>query len=385
MIMDTVTVIALLLFWLTAVLTLWTYFGYALALKILGFFFTRPVRKADISPGITIIITAHNEEKRIAQKIDNTLGIDYPSDKREIIVVSDGSTDRTEEIVRSYADRGVRLLAIPERHGKHYGQGQGIKTAAHDIIVLTDATTFLDRDGVKTIIRNFADESVGCVSSVDGLKSGDASGSGEGAYVNYEMTLRRLESAVGSLVGVSGSFFALRKHLCQGWIDHLSADFFMPLLTYQQGYRAVLEPEAFGWYDVNRDPALEFRRKVRTIVHGLEVLFRFKKMLNPWQYGFYSFKLASHKLSRWLVPFYLAVFFAASLGLSSSYPFYAVILWGQIAFYGLAAAGWLFKPLTGLALFRIPFFFVMANYSILVSWYYYRKGQEFVTWEPTRR
>lgn len=374
-----------ILFWLAAALTFWTYFGYLLALRILSAFIGKPVARADIHPPISVIITVYNEEKRIAQKLENTLALDYPQDMMEIIVVSDGSTDRTEEIVNSYADRGVRLLAIEGRNGKHFGQGRGIRSATNDIVVLTDATTFLEKNGIANIIRNFADPTIGCVSSEDRMKSVGSSGSGEGAYVRYEMKLRSLESAVGSLVGVSGSFFAVRRKLCAGWIDNMSADFYMPLLTYKNGYRTILEPEAVGYYEVVNKPGKEFTRKVRTIVHGLEVLFRFKEMLNPIRHGLYSLKIISHKLSRWLVPLYLIVLLAANAMLAHTHSFYQVTLAAQVLLYLLAILAAVFSSLQTVKLFRIPFFFVMVNWSIVVSWYNFLQGEEFVIWEPTKR
>ena len=383
--MESVILISMAIFWLSGIALFWTYFGYLLALKFFASIMTKTVEHRDITPPISIIITAYNEEKRIAQKLDNTLAIDYPKENMEIIVVSDGSTDQTDEIVKSYNDRGVSLLRVEGRHGKHYGQGRGIRKATNDLIVLTDATTFLESNGIKKIIRNFADPTIGCVSSEDRMKSVGSSKSGEGAYVRYEMKLRSLESAVGSLIGVSGSFFAVRKQLTEGWIDNMSADFFMPLLTRKQGMRTITEPEAIGYYEVVNKPGKEFIRKVRTIVHGLEVLFKFREMLNPFKYGFYSFKILTHKLSRWLVPFYLLLLFTANLFLWPVHMFYQVTLLAQVAINILAIIGVIFPGANRMALIRIPSFFVMVNWSIIVSWYYYCIGKEFIVWEPTKR
>ncbi|MEZ5358266.1 MAG: glycosyltransferase family 2 protein [Candidatus Zixiibacteriota bacterium] len=374
-----------IIFWLSVGLIVYTYFGYLLGLKFFAMFMTKEIKREEITPPVSIIITAYNEEKRIKQKLENTLNVDYPKDKMEVIVVSDGSTDRTDEIVKSYADRGVKLLRIEGRNGKHYGQGRGIKEATNDIVVLTDATTFLESHGIKNIIRNFADPTVGCVSSEDRMKSVGSSKSGEGAYVRYEMKLRSLESAVGSLIGVSGSFFAARKHLTEGWIDNMSADFFMPLLTYKNGYRTIIEPMAVGYYEVVSVPGKEFIRKVRTIVHGLEVLFKFKELLNPFKYGLYSLKILSHKLSRWLVPLYMVAAFATNIYLFFEHPFYEIALMAHAGLYFLALLGFLFPKLNHVFIIRLPFFFVMVNWSIVVSWYYYLIGKEFVVWEPTKR
>ncbi|UCD63464.1 MAG: glycosyltransferase family 2 protein [Candidatus Zixiibacteriota bacterium] len=374
-----------IILWVCLALVVWTYFGYWLMLKVLSVLFTREVRKDEKYPSVSIVITAYNEERRIAEKIENTLALTYPAGKLEILVVSDASTDRTEEIVRSFTHRGVKLLVIPERHGKHYGQGRGIQMAASDIVILTDATTFLDPDGAEKIIRNFADPRVGCVSSEDRMRTSESNAAGESMYVRYEMSLRRLESAVGSLVGVSGSFWAVRKHLCDEWIDNMSADFYLPNIAAMRGYRTVLEPEALGYYDVVRDPEKEFIRKVRTVVHGYEVLFRFAAVLNPFRYGFYALEMFSHKLCRWLVPLFLMIAFVANILVIDQGKFYQLSLAAQAVFYLLAFAAYRIRNLQKLLLFKVPFFFVMVNLSILVAWYKYLTGQEYVVWDATKR
>lgn len=379
--MDVFTVI----FWLSIFGVFWAYFGYWLMLKAVSVIHTRGVKKEDFYPQISLVITAYNEERRIAEKIENTLALDYPKDKLEIIVVSDASADRTDEIVDSFAGQGVQLLRIPERHGKHYGQGRGIRMARSDIIILTDATTFLEKDGAAKIIRNFADSTVGCVSSEDRIRSADSGSSGEGMYVTYEMKLRSLESAVGSLVGVSGSFYAVRKELCSDWIDNMSADFYLPSVARINGYRTVVEPEALGFYDVVSDPDKEFIRKVRTIVHGYEVLFRFARVLNPFKYGFYSIQMFSHKLCRWLVPLFLITALAANILIWERSVVYQVSLIGQLVMYAMALLAYVARKLQDLTLFKVPFFFVMVNVSILVAWWKYLTGQEYVVWDATKR
>lgn len=383
--MTTTIIIIKIIFWLSLFLIFWSYFGYLISLKIISFFYRRKTVREDITPAISLIITAYNEEARIHKKLDNTLSLDYPSQNLEIIVVSDGSTDRTEEIVRTYADRGVKLLAIPERHGKHYGQGRGIRMAQNEIVILTDATTFLKEDALKKIVRNFADPKIGCVSGEDRIETADGGTDGEGIYVRYEMKLRALESRVGSLVGVSGCFFAMRKSLSTGWIDDMSSDFYTPIVAYLHGYRAVLESEAIGYYTVLKKPEKEFERKVRTVVHGFEVLFKFKKILNPLKYGTYSLQMLSHKLDRWLVPFWLIFLLTMNILLIDQGLFYLIFLAGQVVFYLLALTAYLIPGIQNIIIFKIPLFFVMVNLSILLAWHYYLNGRKFVTWESTKR
>jgi cellulose synthase/poly-beta-1,6-N-acetylglucosamine synthase-like glycosyltransferase len=379
--MDAVQII----FWLSLVIIFYAYFGYPLLLWIISIIRPLKVAKDDFTPDISLIITAYNEEQRIAEKLDNTLAQDYPKEKMEIIVVSDCSTDRTDEIVKSYESQGVCLLRMKERNGKHYGQGHGIRSAKNEIVVLTDATTFLEPDGVRKIIRNFADKSIGCVSCKDKVKQEQKGSSGEGFYVRYEMKLRELESLAGSLVGVSGCFYAVRKHLCQKWVDNMSSDFYLPILTQENGLRTIIDPEAIGHYEILRRSGKEFGRKVRTVVHGLEVLFRFNYSMNIFKYGIFSMQILSHKLCRWLVPLFMCSLLITNLILINTNDFFTIFLGLQILFYFLALLAGLIKKLAEIPIFKIPLFFVMVNLSIIAAWYYYLTGQEFVIWEPTKR
>lgn len=373
------------IFWVSLSFIFWTYFGYLITLKAVSLFYSKKVKKQEYFPEVSLVITAYNEEERISHKIENSLALNYPNDKLEIIVVSDGSNDKTVDIVKSYRNKGVKLLALPIRNGKHCSQGKGIEMAKNEIIVLTDATTFLKDDAVEKIVQNFADQKIGCVSGLDEIQNADSNIQGEGAYVKYEMKLRALESDVNSLIGVSGSFFAVRKHLCQNWIDNLSSDFYMPIIAHINGYRTVLEKEAIGYYETLNKQQKEFTRKVRTIVHGMEVLLKFKGILNPFKYGFYAFQMLSHKLSRWLVPLFLIFLFWTNLFLVSQNTFFLIALVLQIAFYMLAIFAYLIKGLKKILFFRIPLFFVMVNYSIVVAWHNIFIGKDFVLWEPTKR
>jgi cellulose synthase/poly-beta-1,6-N-acetylglucosamine synthase-like glycosyltransferase len=366
-------------------LIFWTYIGYFLFLKLVSAFHSRKIMKSDNYPDVSIIITAYNEENRIRQKIENTLALEYPAAKREIIVVSDGSSDATVEIAHSFRDKGVIVSAFSVRRGKHACQGDAIKLASHEIIVFTDATTFLKTDSLKTLLRNFADPKIGCVSGSDGIQNSDGSSSGEGFYVKYEMKVRTLESQVGSLVGVSGSFFGVRKTICQQWYPHMSSDFYLPLLSYMRGFRSVLENDAIGYYSVLEDQKAEFTRKVRTIVHGIDTLFQFKRILSPLHYGFYSLQIISHKLVRWLVPFLMILAFVSNLLLFQQNLLFKIVFTMQLILYIFALLGILMKRLQSILIIKIPFFLVMSNYSILVAWFEYLKGERYITWNSTKR
>jgi len=374
-----------ILFWVFAGLFFWTYFGYPVALTALAGLFGKKVKKREHDPYVSLIVTAYNEEKGIRKKLDNSRAIDYPDGRFEVLIVSDGSTDKTEEIVTEFEDDVIQLIALPERMGKHFGQRKGIERAKGEILILTDATTYLEPDAVRRIVEYFGDPSIGCVSGNDSVRTDDPDLPGEGFYVQYEMKLRELESRVGSLVGVSGCFFAIRKDVCTDWIDNMSSDFYLPIMTKIKGFRTVLAKEAIGYYELLHDPQREFIRKVRTVVHGLEVFFKFKRVLNVFKYGSFSIQIMTHKLSRWLVPLYMFAMFVLNLILLGNSVFYALLFMLQCLLYGSAFIALVFRDLQKWRVFRIPLFFVMVNLSIIVAWYDYLIGKEFVLWEPTRR
>jgi glycosyltransferase involved in cell wall biosynthesis len=369
-----------LIFWSSVAIVLYAYVGYPAALALLSLVRRRAVQRAAITPTVTFIITAHNEDARLGDKIENTLSQAYPADALDIIVASDCSTDRTDEIAREYAPR-VRLVRAGERRGKEAAQQLAIRAATGDILVLSDVATTLAPDGIATIVRNFADPSVGCVSSVDRFVDADGRPSGEGAYVRYEMFLRALETRVNTLVGLSGSFFAVRRALADRWSTDRQSDFTTLLTTVERGFRGVLDPDSVGYYPDIADGRREFQRKIRTVVRGIHVLTTHGRLLNPFRYGLFAWQLASHKLCRWLVPFALAGAFAANAGLATTSPFYRATLALQMAFYAAAAAGlWTRAPLL-----RFPAFFVLANAAVAVAWYRFARGERFAIWRPSER
>src|SRR5215469_2217266 len=321
-------------FWVTVLFLSYTMLGYPLLLWVVSRFRNRPHRRDAITPTISIIIAAHNEADCIAKKILNCLQLSYPTGAYEIIVASDGSHDETAEIVRSFGDRGVRLIDIPERHGKQFAQLQARDHAHGEILVFTDVGVELDPDAVQAIVANFADPQVGCVSSEDRIAK-RTGWKGEQAYVGLEMWMRRMESRMGSLVSASGSFFAARRSVCEPWHTDKTSDFFVVLTTVREGMRAVADPASVGRYGLARTDKSELKRKVRTIVNGLDVFFMYAKLLNPFRYGLYSWQLVSHKLCRWLVPIAMLALLVSNLFLRNAGQFYWLSLTAQLVIYGL--------------------------------------------------
>jgi cellulose synthase/poly-beta-1,6-N-acetylglucosamine synthase-like glycosyltransferase len=375
-----------ILFWASVALISYAYVGYPLALAMLSLVGARRVAKADVSPPTTFIITAYNEEKRIADKLENTLKLVYPRDKLEIIVASDCSSDKTDEIVKSYGSRGIQLVRAPVRGGKEAAQKLAVEAAKGEILVFSDVATMLPEDGVLNIVKNFHDPSVGCVSSVDRFLDQDGRVSGEGAYVRYEMFLRSLETRANSLVGLSGSFFAARREVCKGvWSDDLQSDFNTVLNSVLMGLRAVSDPSAIGYYRNISDEKKEYDRKVRTVLRGIAVFMRSLHLLNSFRYGLFSWQLFSHKLCRWLVPFALSTMLACNILLAGRNGFYQATLCLQILFYGAGVIGWVFPNLIRAGIGKIPTFFLVVNASIVHAWYRYVRGDRIVGWQPSER
>ena len=372
-------------FWLAVAGSLYSYFLYPLTLLLLP-----PRRKwlASTSyelPAVTMIITAHNEEQRIVEKLKNTLQIDYPAEKLEVIVASDASVDNTDEIVKGYASRGIKLVRANERKGKEYAQWHAIQAARGDVLVFSDVATRIPHDGVRLIVRNFADLKVGAVSSEDRFISENGKVIGEGAYVKYEMWLRRLESTTNSLVGLSGSFFAARRVVCKDWDSNVPSDFNTALNSARQGYVAVSDPDVHGYYTDIKDTQREYQRKLRTVIRGITAIFVAPQVLNPFRFGLFSYQVWSHKILRWLVPWFLLLLLSVNIAIYHIHWVYRTSLVLQIIFYGLAAAGFLVKPLRNMSAVKLSFFFVQANMAIVHATVVFLLGKRMTTWEPSRR
>ncbi len=373
------------LFWFSAGFVFYAYVGYPLLLKGIVLFRKRPILKGTIVPSVSLIITAFNEERRLAAKLENTLKVHYPREKLEIIVASDCSEDRTDEIVRSYGAQGVKLIRSSERRGKENAQRLAVENAGGEILVFSDVATVLDPDGLTRIVQGFNDPTVGCVSSVDRFIDPDGRISGEGVYVRYEMFLRNLESQVNSVVGLSGSFFAARREACRPWPTDVQSDFNIVLNARKLGLRGVSDLESVGYYKNIADERKEFERKVRTVLRGIAVLMKNRSFLNPFQYGLFSWQLFSHKLCRWLVPFFLITAFVSNALLVSRSGAYKAAFGFQLMFYGVAFGKMIRKSFPDSRFMKIPFYFVMVNLSILSAWYRYVRGERMVSWNPSER
>jgi glycosyltransferase involved in cell wall biosynthesis len=378
--------LATLLFALSVAWCAYAYAGYPLALLVVRALRRRAVARAEIVPPVSVIVTVHNGEGAIREKLADVLAQDYPADRLEVLVADDASTDATPRIVEAeFASRGVRLARLTQRGGKEKAQKAAVGMARGEIFVFTDVATRMDPDGIRRIVRNFADPAIGCVSSEDRFVGGTDAGGGEGWYVRYEMLLRRLESDVHSVVGLSGSFFAARREVCEGFSDRLQSDFRTVLESARRGYRAIVDPDVFGYYrDIARG-GREFDRKVRTVVRGLAVLFAERDLLDPFRHGIFAWQLASHKLARWTVPLAMAIGVLASAWLAASSRAFAVVLGIELAAIVYAAFASRRPFLVVGAPARALVYFLVVNSSIVVAWIRFLRGERIVVWEPSRR
>ena len=373
------------IFWVSILLIFHAYFGYPLSLLLLSRVRRKPVARAPLLVPATLIIAAYNEEKRIREKLENTLALDYPRELRQVIVASDGSTDATNDIVREYAEHGIELLALPERRGKEQAQKEAVGKATGEVIVFSDTSTRIEPQGLQAIIAGFADPAVGCVSSVDRVLGQDGQPCGEGFYVRYEMWLRSLESRVNSLVGMSGSFFAARREICHDFSTDMDSDFRTVLNSIKLGLRGVDDPQAIGYYHDIGDSKKEFERKVRTVLRGITLFFRNLEFLNVFRFGLFSYQYFCHKLLRWLVPFFLLAALISNFFLALQSGLYGLLLLGQAVFYGIGISAWLGLSMPRLGLLKIPLYFLVVNAAIIMAWWHYLSGSRMIMWTPSQR
>lgn len=374
------------LFWLLLILSLYSYFIYPLILSLL--LSRRQQRAADVpvestSLTLTLIVTAYNEHDRIREKLDNSLAIDYPD--LEIIIASDCSSDDTDDIVREYADRGVKLVRASERLGKENAQWTAIQQASGEVLVFSDVATQIPVDALSKLGAYFSDTTIGAVSSEDRFISQDGAVAGEGAYVKYEMWLRGMESDLAGLVGLSGSFFAARKQVCQNWDIHSPSDFNTGLNCARAGFRAVTAPDVLGFYKDLKDPQKEYQRKVRTVLRGITAIARHPDVLNVGRYGLFAWQVLSHKIMRWAVPWLLILLFLVSFRLLGTGWFYSLAFLAQLAFYGVAIAAHFNEGVKSNGAARLIYFFVQVNVGIADATCRFFSGKRMTTWQPSAR
>jgi glycosyltransferase involved in cell wall biosynthesis len=337
-------------------------------------------------PALTLIIAARNEESRIRAKLEESIALRRAYADLEILVASDASTDATDDIVRSFEDRQVRLVRTAEHNGKEYAQQAAIAAARGDIIVFTDTGTTIEGGSILRIVELFDDSAVGAVSSTDKFIDKDGAVSGEGMYIRYEMWLRALESRKGGLVGLSGSFFAARREVCRQWDTDIPSDFAVAINSRLLGLRAVSDRGVVGLYRDAQDPAHEFARKVRTVIRGMSTLWKKREALSFVKFGRFAFQLWSHKLMRYAVPWFaLAYVVGAVLIVESAPGLGAALLALPVLLLAASAVGAVWPRARLRSPISAAYYFVQVNVAVMLAGIQFLRGKRVRTWVPTRR
>lgn len=373
-------------FWLSLVALGYTYLGYPLLVQLLARLRPRPVRRSAIEPEVSLIIAAYNEEKSIEAKLENTLALDYPRDRLEVVIASDGSTDRTHEIVRAWADRGVRLF-VPDRHlGKTGTANLVVPTTRGEILVFSDATGIYNRGALRALVANFADASVGAVTGRVAYRyDGSVAAHGFADYQRFVVPQRKAESRFGSETSVSGSIHAVRRSSFRSAPAELSFDMVHPLHVAQAGQRTVYEDGAESLEVARTRASEEFRTRVRLAVRAYSFIPYLLRGLPGCRDPLFVFQVLSHKLLRWLSPIFLALAAAASLALAPRGGAWLIppLAFGLLAV--LATLGWLASRSGSSArLLAAPLFFATINLAFLVGLAKYLGGARLAGWRTER-
>jgi len=373
-------------FWLAALLLFYVYAGYPLLLALIGLFVRGPRAEAGYTPRISVLIAAYNEEEAIERKIRQTLALEYPKEKLEVLVLSDCSTDRTDEIVNAFPDSRVRLVRMPERRGKTFAQNIGVKEATGEIIIFSDATAIYHPKALLYLACSYQYSAVGAVSGrYQYFDPGELSPTGLGsmAFWNYENLIKKMQSRISTITGCCGCIYSVRKAAYTELPADIISDLVQPLQAIRKGYRVVFEDRALAYEETTQSTGEEFSMRVRVVTRAMRGLLSVSDLLKPWKFAWPAFQLWSHKIMRWMVPLFLIALLAAnSLLLDSS--FYRFTLAVQLFFYAAALLNMLlplhrqWKPL------GIPLFFCTLNAAALVSMLEICRGRKYVTWQTVR-
>jgi biofilm PGA synthesis N-glycosyltransferase PgaC len=385
-----------ILFWLSLFIVFYTFAGYAIVLYFLVKL--RRLMKGRRSalgtgihhPTLTLIIAAYNEEGLIEEKIHNTLALKYQPDKLKILFITDGSSDRTPEIISRFPE--IDLMHSPLRNGKIHAIHRAMEVVDSEIVVYTDANTFLNQDALLYIARHYADPTVGAVSGEKRVMQdavADAT-AGEGFYWKYESTLKKWDSELYSVVGAAGELFSVRRSLYRHVeADTILDDFMISMLIAGQGYRIVYEPEAYASELSSDNIKEELKRKIRIAAGGIQSILRLKPLLNPFVHPLLTFQYVSHRVLRWTVtPFLMILTLLPNIVIciQGPEPVYLFLLIAQILFYGMAFAGWLLETKKiKVKLLFIPYYFCVMNYAVLAGILRYMKGSQSAVWEKAKR
>jgi cellulose synthase/poly-beta-1,6-N-acetylglucosamine synthase-like glycosyltransferase len=377
-------------FWVALALIGYTYLIFPAMVFVRGLLSRRPYRAVDITPPVSMIVAAYNEARNIGPKLENALSLDYPRDRLELIVASDGSDDGTNDIVLGYAEHGVELLALP-RLGKIGALNRAVDASTGDILVFSDANSMFSPDALRNLVRPFADPEVGGVAGNQCyLVQGNfrSNGSSERLYWGLDRKLKSLQSWSGNTISATGAIYAVRRSLFQAVPPGVTDDFVISTRVIAQGYRLVFAPDAIAYESAAESSGVEFGRKVRVITQGLHAVVVMRELLNPFRHGFYAIQLFSHKVLRRLMfaPF-LVILLTNPFLLDEEALFYRVTFLTQVMFYGCAVAGVVFagRRLGRLKVFSIPYYFCMVYLAALIATWNVVRGRRITSWRTQRQ
>ncbi|TKB65212.1 MAG: glycosyltransferase family 2 protein [Nitrospira sp.] len=374
--------------WVAFGVVLYVYVGYPILLWIVSRMYQREVQHAATTPSVTLVISAFNEADVIKGKLENSLGLDYPRERLEVLVISDASTDDTDRIVQSFEGQGVRLLRMPGRGGKTVGLNAALQHASGDVVLFSDANILYKTDTIRCLVKNFADPAVGCVTGDSRYleEMDSAAHVQENAYWGYERMIRTMESQIGSTVGGDGAIFAIRRHLYRPLAPEAINDLVIPLQIVEAGYRAIFEPSAIGFEPSAGDFRKEFRRKRRIVNRSWRGVMSVTSVLNPFCVGIFSWQVWSHKVLRWLI-LPLVILSAVGCFMASDIGWiYQLGVWGFVGSLVLAAIGGML-PERGGGLVRIAhgmFYFYLVNLAAILGVLKALTGQVEMVWAPER-
>jgi cellulose synthase/poly-beta-1,6-N-acetylglucosamine synthase-like glycosyltransferase len=369
-------------FWISLFLIAYPYAVYPLLLALWGALHARPVRREPIEPVVSVLVPAYNEAGVIAETLGALLAQDYPKERLQILVVSDCSDDGTDDIVRSFADRGVELLRQPERGGKALGLNAAVRHARGEIVVFCDANARFAPGAVRSLAQNFADPRVGYVTGALTVDDEGGVTGGNNAYLRFEESLRAAETRVASVIGVNGGCDAIRRELYSDIPKELITDFVLPLRVIAAGRRVVFDPQAQSREDGNAELQSEFSMRVRVALRALQGLVHMRRLLNPLRHPSAAFCIVSHKVVRYMAFVFLATALASNLVLAVASPFYRALLVLHLACYALAACG-LLGAGRRLGLIAVaPAYLLMTYWAFAVASWRFLRGQTMATWKP---
>ena len=387
-----------ILFWISIFVIVYTFLGYGILLyfivKIRRLLKGRreiPIVDLKDLPTCTLVVAAYNEETFIEEKIANTLALNYPPEKLELLFVTDGSNDQTPDIIRQHSE--IKLLHQAARNGKIAAVHRAVKDVSSDIIIFTDANTCLNPDALINICRHYSDKNVGAVAGEKRIlidRQADASAAGEGFYWKYESTLKKWDSELYSVVGAAGELFSVRSRLYEPVSpDSILDDFMISMLIAKKGYRIIYEPDAYATETASENVTEELKRKVRIAAGGIQSVIWLGSLLDIFKYGILSFQYISHRVLRWTItPFLVLLVFALNIILATqtSEILYKGLLAAQLFFYTLAGLGYLLerKHLRVKILF-IPYYFCVMNYAVLAGMVRFFRRKQSASWEKAKR